>query len=703
MPSRLPLALSRRRLLQLGLAGGVLLAAGCAGPGGSPGPTGTPPHTPATPRAPKPVSADGLTMLASQRGDQLLLHTSGGDLTYWAGVNLGSTIPGHSPGELAMRREDYQRWFPMMRDLGVRVVRIYTIHPPAFYEELRAFNLAHPDDPLYLVQGIYLPDESYLESHDLFAKGPTDAMIAEVRDTSGAVHGDLTRPQQRGRAWGTWTADVSPWTAAWLVGVEWDPLASFHSDRTNAAAPAVAGRYFATTPAATPTERWVAARMEELASYEAARGVSVPIGLVNWPTTDPLRHPEEPLEREDMLSVDANHVLPTAAWPAGTFASYHAYPYYPDFQLLQPSYAGADPYRAYLLDLKAHHAQMPLLITELGVPGSLGSAHNGSNGRHQGDHDEAEQQRMHADLVRLCHEIGLGGAWLFAWADEWFKFTWNTVPRHAAAHPERRALWHDPLTNEQWFGILANDPNPVGRRVVHEAASGLREVALDHDASFLTLTLTLDGRPSRVELGFAVLPGPGLRLPSGAGSGRDDVAVVIDVGGGNAEAFVRGAVDPILLDGLPPQSLPTPGADGWSLQRLTLNRPFPGRGASPARPAELMEIGRLKRGDWSGDGPDVDSRRTWRVVDRAEGSGIELTVRLPWSMLLLADPSSLTAYDPSSGKPAAVPITGIEATAVVDGASLAFPIRWEGWNAASYTERPKRGIGTLREELRRHE
>lgn len=72
-------------------------------------------------------------------------------------------------------------------------------------------------------------------------------------------------------------------------------------------------------------------------------------------------------------------------------------------------------------------------------------------------------------------------------------------------------------------------------------------------------------------------------------------------------------------------------------------------------------------------------------------------------MLLLADPSSLTAYDPTGGTPTAVPIAGIEGTAVADGPSIAFPIRWEGWNAASYTERPKRGIDVLRQELRRHE
>ena len=77
--------------------------------------------------------------------------------------------------------------------------------------------------------------------------------------------------------------------------------------------------------------------MDHLAALEAARGISTPIAFANWPTTDPLRHPAEPLPREDLVGVDANHVRPTAAWPAGTFASYHAYPYYPDFQRHEPA------------------------------------------------------------------------------------------------------------------------------------------------------------------------------------------------------------------------------------------------------------------------------------------------------------------------------------------------------------------------------
>ena len=76
-------------------------------------------------------------------------------------MNLGSTTPTHQPGELAITAADYRRWFAQMGAMGVRAVRIYTIHPPAFYRELAAYNRAHAEAPLYLVQGVYLPDESY--------------------------------------------------------------------------------------------------------------------------------------------------------------------------------------------------------------------------------------------------------------------------------------------------------------------------------------------------------------------------------------------------------------------------------------------------------------------------------------------------------------------------------------------------------------
>ena len=70
---------------------------------------------------------------------------------------------------------------------------------------------------------------------------------------------------------------------------------------------------------------------------------------------------------------------------------------------------------------------------------------------------------MNADMMRMMEDKGIGGAFVFAWTDEWFKRTWNTMEHQDA---ERRQLWHDPLTNEQWFGLIATDPDPVADAAV---------------------------------------------------------------------------------------------------------------------------------------------------------------------------------------------------------------------------------------------
>jgi hypothetical protein len=648
--------------------------------------------------APAAVRRGPLTTLAEPAGKRLALHTVSGDVTFWTGVNLGSTTPGHSPGELAISREDYRRWFGQMGRLGVRVLRIYTIHQPHMYEELLTYNEAHPDAPLYLVQGVYLPDESYAHTRDLFDPGPTQAFTDELRAASDAVHGSLRRDAGTGRATGQWSADVSPWLAAWIIGVEWDPLATRDSDRRNAAVPDHVGTYFSSVPDATPTsatERWLAARMDELATAEAAAGTSAPIAFVNWPTTDPLAHPVEAVEGgEDVVGVDANHVRPTAAWPGGTFASFHAYPYFPDFMHNQPEYQTfevkgvRDPYAGYLADLDRHFAGMPLMITELGVPSSLGSAHRGTLGRHQGDHSEAEAMATDAALVRVASDLDLAGALLFSWADEWFKFTWNTVPRHEVVDSERRAIWHDPLTNEQWFGLNAEDPVPVGKRVLSESRTGVQQLAVDHDASFLHVTVQLEEAPTEpVRLGFDVLPG-GLALPGGSGDARADVAVVVDPQARTATASIRGDLDPVQLDDIPVASVPAPAADGWVLQRMTTNRPYLLDGALV--PAEFLDVGRLREGVWDVRSPEADSRSTWRL------DGSVLTLRLPWSMLALGDPSTRTGVKPVEGRPVAFPVEQIALEVDAGrGGSAAGAVRWEGWQAAQHQERLKPGIQPL--------
>ena len=44
---------------------------------------------------------------------------------------------------------------------------------------------------------------------------------------------------------------------------------------------------------------------------------------------------------------------------------------------------------------------------------------------------------MDADLLPLIQDQGFAGGFVFEWADEWFKFTWNTIDYELPARPPR--------------------------------------------------------------------------------------------------------------------------------------------------------------------------------------------------------------------------------------------------------------------------
>ncbi len=680
----------------------LLTTAGCG--------EATEPQSSWAPQADRPGD---LQRIAYVDGEGFVLETTGGQRSFIPGVNIGSTVPGTSPGEVSIGPEECRRWFSQIGELQLRSIRIYTILPPHFYEELVAYNEAHPDAPLYLLQGVWIPEEEFLGGHDLYSKAVRKGFERELEDTVAAVHGDFSRARRRGVSWGTWTADASPWLLAYSIGVEWDPVATEASDDKNRGREPFRGRYFSATDAASPTESWLAEMLETVAAAEAARGITLPLTFTNWPTTDPLHHPDEPLGREDIVGVDANHIAATDEWPGGFFASYHAYPYYPDFQRHEKALqtmAGGDPYAAYLATLRKHHAGMPVMITEFGVPSSSGLAHTGPLGRDQGGHSEQAAMDIDADLLRIIRDQGCAGGFVFEWADEWFKFTWNTIDYELP--PDRRAMWRNPWTNEEHFGVLAMEASEEqiviidgdggewetnGSQVILEEADALREVRAIKDEAYLYLRLVLDDpavwKAKPITIGIDVLPGSSGGLPDlDGGYPKSDYAVVLGPGQ-EGEAFVRASNDQyVILYGkirgyfdYDPASLEE-GSGVWNLQRLITNRPLTVPTTGEKLPAESVAVGELLNGTSDPADPAFDSRAVW-------AAGQVLEMRLPWEMIGFSDPSSRRALSVGlDGTLAAVPTDRV-GIAVAVGQSLRVTngYSWEPWQRVTWHERLKAG------------
>ena len=681
-------------------------------------PAATPPDPP-LPAAPDRSTEHGLRMAAKVVGGQVMSNVRGQFAPmFWAGVDLGSSIPGEAPGAVAATRGDYDRWLGEADALGASLIRVYTILPPAFYDAVRERNLRKPERPLYVLQGAWIPlEDRIVKTGNYWDPLVVAAQRQEIRDVVGAVHGDVVIDSVPGHASGIYKSDISPWLMGWSFGIEWDPTATFASDRRNDGMPPYRGRFVHATLTATPTESWLAANLDLLAALQARRGWSAPLTFTNWVTTDPLRHSAEPNRTEDLVSVDAMHIEATSAWPAGFFASYHVYPHYPDLLRWQPEYQSyrrprdgkVDPYAGYLRDLRSHHQGQAVMITEFGQPTSSGCAHRAPLRRDQGCHSEHEAARNLVEMMDDIRDEGFAGGIVFELLDEWFKSTWNTLPYEVPA--DRRRFWRSTFTNEEHFGLIATEPGPEDVVVIdgkdgewkQDAAIGrgrcsVREVSAVSDAENVYLRLQVTPglwEEKRILIGLDGRAGGNGGLPGTNGLDPAAEMAVVITPGGEAHMLHAAWIEPLSFEyGLANGYLRVDraalkvGSGAWIRVRQILNRPIRLPLQGRLLPTELRDASLMRWGTTDPAAPTFDDRN---MID---GAGPVLEVALPWSMMSFADPSTHRLYVPKTDGTIGTRRTDrLGISIAVDGEPLVRTkgFTWDGWDTVQWHERRKAG------------
>jgi tetratricopeptide (TPR) repeat protein len=665
---------------------------------------------PAPVRHPRP---DSLVLVSRTHGEKFQVR-SGSEWRdiYLQGVNLGVALPGKYPSEFPLDSLRYAGWLDTLSAMGVNTVRVYTILPPSFYRAFRAWNLSHPAATIWLVHGVWteLP-----EGDDFDDEGWKGGFRAEMRRVVDLLHGQLVIPARPGHASGTYDADVSRWVLAYIIGREWEPFAVKAFDAAGGGRPVSYRGRFLEMPTGARMDGWMAEQCDYLLAYEFDGYHALrPVAYTNWPTLDPLTHPTEAnsdeeaawrrrsgrparqskLEYEnDAVGLDASLVRPTAANPAGWFASYHAYPYYPDFIDLDPGYRearsslGPSNYFGYLQELKRHHAGIPLLIAEYGVPSSRGDAHRQAQGFDHGGHDERAQAAIDARLTREIRESGAAGAILFALLDEWFKKNWIVIDLEIPL--ERTRNWHNLMDAEQNYGIwamVAGDTatRPVlggdiakWRRLDSVATGTAGTLRVGADASWFYVALELPGMAGRpvawdqegIEIALDSYRRDlgQRRLPSGARARDLGFEFLLQLTGPDSS---RMRITP---DYTPYAPLPAAGDQGddravfyhrpaasrprtdgsWAPMEVITNRARFGRDGTffPARGADR---GALRYGTEA-----ASTLSDW-WYDEAHGT---IQVRIPWGMLNVTDPSTRTVLHDPTGR-AAFGVTTTDGVAV---------------------------------------
>ena len=416
------------------------------------------------------------------------------------GVNMGVGLPGHFATDYAIDQETYLRWFEQIQDLGANTVRVYTILQDDFYNAFYAYNTQREEageEPLWLIHGVWVNDYVQNSHRDAYDDDFLQTLLDDCKTLVDILHGERSLALGRGLGSGSYRKDVSQWVIAYILGVEWEDVTVAFTNESNPGRSQYRGAYMVTTEDATPFEAMLAQVGDSIISYETGRYREQRlVAFSNWPTTDPFLYPADiTTQFMKCAQVDVEHIKTTDAFLSGYFASYHVYPYYPDYlhNVLDPlglvdsrkrdmseyyftveggvpyeemmtgdrqvDYYDADghlnTYYAYLKILNRYHT-VPVVISEYGVSTGRGMAQRDYyTGRNQGRMTEREQGYALIDCYEDIINAGCAGGCVFTWQDEWFKRTWNTMH---AVDLDNTPYWSDYQTNEQYFGLLAFDP-----------------------------------------------------------------------------------------------------------------------------------------------------------------------------------------------------------------------------------------------------
>lgn len=630
-------------------------------------------------------------------GNYIGIESSPGvyDPIFVNGVNLGVSVPGTNPGQMAATALQYRNWFNKMGEMGFNAIRVYTLHYPRFYEELAFYNHQHPDKPIYVFHGVWLDEDLPAGNFYTF----TQEFKNDIEEVVDCIYGNRTIAERPGRAWGVYQTDISPWIMAFIIGREVFPDEVELTNSVNASQTVFSGQALSIQQAS-PTAVWFTNCLDHLIVYERTTyGSERPVSQSSWPTLDPLSHPTEQYgSTEDDEEVNLANLNVNLA-PAGYFASYHAYPYFPDFISEQPNYQtysdndGPNSYLGYLTDLKSHYGNFPLIVAEYGVPNSWGNAHFAHSGMNHGGKDEEGQGYDNVRLMKNIYQSGCGGAFVFGWIDEWFKQCWYT--NQIGSTIARRPLWHNVVNPEQNFGLIAFDEAApdYNQWTATQASCFVSSLNADYSNAYFHLKLNLLNTFTqtdtlwvafdtyRSDWGESLLPN-GVQL-----NNRAEFALRLTAD--SAHLFVTEAYNIFGIyheeSGVEQKyrSVPSDGAP-W----------IPVKWKNNHWPDAIDDIGNMKVRK---QGQPATSR------DAVVFSGNTIEIKIPWSLLHFTDPSLLEVMHDNRNTSQRETYTsdGIAVTLSKDACFVQSQrYVWPEWNEApTVTEREKASFQIVRQAL----
>lgn len=641
-----------------------------------------------------------VTTFIKTDGERIVMNKNGKDTEFFIkGVDIGSSLPGTWSTEYDIDKETYLRWFEEIQNMGANTIRIYSVYSESFYDAFYEYNKNNPD-PLWLIQGVRMDDYTLNSRHSAIDESFVGQLTENSVKAVDVIHGrkKLTLSKKGVYGNGAYTHDISPWVIGYIIGDNWDATTVAYTNEMYGHLDewtSFDGEYMRAKENSRPFEVVLAMVGEEVFRYESRKYKTQRlVAFSNHAITDPFEYNQEIQKYFTKIDkIDVENIVCTEKVVSGHFASYHAYPYFPDFlrhyddwsnlgisaEDFTDSNGHMNTYLAYLTALNKHHS-VPVVIAEFGTSTARTMSYQDVNtGRNAGSMNEKEQggvlERSYYDIVAS----GSSGACVFSWHDEWCKRTWNTMH---AVDLRRTAYWSDFQTGEQFFGLLTFDPGKE-KSVCYvdgdvsewtekdRIVKGRPGLSVKYDEKFMYFLVkkeNLDFANETLYIPLDVTPKSGSNYCEKYGTKFDrnaDFIIVID-GYNNSRVLVHERYDALRStysnivykyntyqkERIPEINSPEFVPINLLLEKVKFEDVFLGENFVMEMQAQgredilaewrkpiLFETGKLRYGNANPESENFDS-----IADFiSKGDYIE--IRIPWQMLNFSDPSRMEIHD----------------------------------------------------------